>query len=78
MTSPLETPSDFTKLNLEGVINRLQYVGEAITLTRQCLEGKVPLIGFSGAPVRTLTFICYAIYVYNFHFVIVDVNGLHD
>ncbi|GLV46315.1 Uroporphyrinogen decarboxylase [Carabus blaptoides fortunei] len=50
LTSPLETPSDFTKLNLEGVINRLQYVGEAITLTRQCLEGKVPLIGFSGAP----------------------------
>lgn len=32
----------------------LRYVGEAISLTRQKLEGKVPLIGFTGAPVRIL------------------------
>ena len=30
----------------------LGYVFRAITLTRVKLEGKVPLIGFSGAPVR--------------------------
>merc|ERR1719312_1740267 len=28
----------------------LKYVYDAITLTRQRLEGKVPLIGFTGAP----------------------------
>ena len=30
---------------------KLGYVYEAITLTRHKLEGKVPLLGFSGAPV---------------------------
>jgi len=34
----------------------LGYVFQAITLTRSKLEGKVPLIGFSGAPVRMKTF----------------------
>jgi uroporphyrinogen decarboxylase len=29
----------------------LGYVGAAITLTRHSLQGKVPLIGFTGAPV---------------------------
>jgi len=29
----------------------LKYVGDAITLTRHKLDGKVPLIGFTGAPV---------------------------
>ena len=33
----------------------LGYVFSAITLTRFKLEGKVPLIGFSGAPVRMYT-----------------------
>ena len=28
----------------------LKYVFDAITLTRHKLEGKVPLIGFTGAP----------------------------
>lgn len=29
----------------------LSYVFDAITLTRKRLEGKVPLLGFTGAPV---------------------------
>lgn len=33
----------------------LGYVFRAITLTRVKLEGKVPLIGFSGAPVRKVS-----------------------
>ncbi|XP_018324900.1 uroporphyrinogen decarboxylase isoform X2 [Agrilus planipennis] len=37
-------------LKVDGAIQRLKYVGEAITLTRHKLEGKVPLFGFSGAP----------------------------
>ena len=35
------------------VQQELGYVFSAITLTRQQLEGKVPLIGFCGAPVST-------------------------
>jgi uroporphyrinogen decarboxylase len=38
-------------LKIDGAVERLKYVGEAITLTRHKLEGKVPLFGFSGAPV---------------------------
>lgn len=47
----LETPEDLAKLNqTPDVSKELGYVFDAITLTRQTLEGKVPLIGFSGAP----------------------------
>ncbi len=45
-------PSDIEKLNKDvDVKKELQYVFEAITLTRHTLNGRVPLIGFSGAPV---------------------------
>lgn len=51
-TDPLQTPADIdTKLNLKAnVKTELKYVYDAITLTRQKLNGKVPLIGFAGAP----------------------------
>jgi uroporphyrinogen decarboxylase len=51
-TDPLNDPSDIEK-KLKKDVNiksDLSYVYEAITLTRHNLEGKVPLIGFSGAP----------------------------
>ncbi len=51
-TSPLKDPKDVDNLETEGAVNRLHYVFDAITLTRKKLEGKVPLIGFTGAPVR--------------------------
>ena len=52
----LETPDDLQKLKLPVDVNtELGYVFSAITLTRQKLEGKVPLIGFCGAPVSSLT-----------------------
>lgn len=47
---PLITPSDLSKLTIEGAVSRLTYVGDAITMMRHKLEGKVPLIGFTGAP----------------------------
>ena len=51
----LETPDDLQKLKLPVDVNtELGYVFSAITLTRQKLEGKVPLIGFCGAPVSSL------------------------
>lgn len=51
-TEPLNTPADTAKLNAIGAVDRLKYVGDAITMMRHKLEGKVPLIGFSGAPVN--------------------------
>lgn len=48
---PLVTPEDLNKLTVDGAVSRLTYVGDAITLMRHKLVGKVPLIGFTGAPV---------------------------
>lgn len=48
---PLMSPSELEHLNEKGAVQRLTYVGDAITLTRHKIEGKVPLIGFTGAPV---------------------------
>ncbi|KAJ0179327.1 hypothetical protein K1T71_005039 [Dendrolimus kikuchii] len=47
---PLQNPSEINQLQKEGAVSRLLYVGDAITLTRHKIEGKVPLIGFTGAP----------------------------
>lgn len=48
---PLVVPADLNKLNKEvDVKKELGYVMEALTLTRHKLQGRVPLIGFSGAP----------------------------
>nr|XP_022313045.1 uncharacterized protein LOC111118050 [Crassostrea virginica] len=47
----LQTPEDLKKLNtIVDVTQELHYVMDAITLTRQRLEGRCPLIGFAGAP----------------------------
>ncbi|XP_013134984.1 PREDICTED: uroporphyrinogen decarboxylase [Papilio polytes] len=48
--SPLQSPSEIDQLQEDGAVSRLTYVGDAITLTRHKIEGKVPLIGFTGAP----------------------------
>ena len=54
----LETPDDLQKLKTPvDVDTELGYVFSAITLTRQKLEGKVPLIGFCGAPVSSFTIV---------------------
>ncbi|XP_022097152.1 uroporphyrinogen decarboxylase-like isoform X2 [Acanthaster planci] len=47
----LNCPEDLARLKSDvDVTEALSYVFDAITLTRRRLEGKVPLIGFSGAP----------------------------
>ena len=51
LPEPLLDPSHMSRLKMPDVEKALGYVGEAITLTRHSLEGKVPLIGFTGAPV---------------------------
>ncbi|KAF8558811.1 uroporphyrinogen decarboxylase [Imleria badia] len=49
-TKPLSVPEDVQGLQTDRVTERLQYVYDAITLARTRLAGRVPLIGFCGAP----------------------------
>lgn len=50
LPQPINTPDDLKRLTLDGALSRLTYVGDAITMMRHKLEGRVPLIGFTGAP----------------------------
>lgn len=52
------TQTDVDNLQIEGVEEKLFYVMEAISLTKQALNNRVPLIGFAGAP---WTIFCYMI-----------------
>nr|XP_057923328.1 uroporphyrinogen decarboxylase [Doryrhamphus excisus] len=48
---PLKDPEDLQRLSTKVDVDKaLGYVFQAITLTRHKMEGKVPLIGFTGAP----------------------------
>ena len=55
---PIESPADIDKLKLFEPREALSHVLEAITLVQHELNGRVPLIGFSGAP---FTLASYAI-----------------
>ncbi|XP_034479973.1 uroporphyrinogen decarboxylase isoform X1 [Drosophila innubila] len=50
LPQPIVTPEDLKRLTPDGALSRLTYVGDAITMMRHKLEGRVPLIGFTGAP----------------------------
>ena len=47
---PLRTPADFARLRDAAPEEDLGYVLDAIRLARRALGGRVPLIGFAGAP----------------------------
>ncbi|KAL7266752.1 Uroporphyrinogen decarboxylase in heme biosynthesis [Rhizina undulata] len=48
---PLRSPENLKKLRTDVDVNEeLGYVFEAITLTREKLDGRAPLLGFIGAP----------------------------
>lgn len=49
-THPLRSEIDIQNLFIPDPYNELRYVLDAIRLTKQSLENKVPLIGFSGSP----------------------------
>jgi uroporphyrinogen decarboxylase len=51
LPEPLVDPSHLARLHTDvNVDKELGYLFEAITLTRKGLDGRVPLIGFVGAP----------------------------
>jgi uroporphyrinogen decarboxylase len=54
--APIRSRDDLKHLNIEGVTARLSYVMDAIRLTKEKLGGRVPLIGFSGAPWTLATY----------------------
>jgi uroporphyrinogen decarboxylase len=52
----IQSEADLKKLRLADPENDLQYVLQAIRLTKEGLSNRVPLIGFAGAP---FTIFCY-------------------
>src|SRR3954471_13331726 len=54
----IETQKDIDALVTTGAEESLKYVFDALTLTKKELYGRVPLIGFAGAP---WTILCYMI-----------------
>lgn len=55
---PVHTEKDLTRLHIPEVHDELGYVFDALKLTKQTLAGRVPLIGFAGAP---WTLLCYMV-----------------
>ena len=53
---PIRSADDLKGLNTTDLVDRLQYVMDAIRLTKTKLNGRVPLIGFSGAPWTLMTY----------------------
>lgn len=56
--NPIRTVDDAFSILAEDVPGKLEHVMDAITLTRKELNGRVPLIGFAGAP---WTLFCYMV-----------------
>lgn len=55
-SNPIRTKEDIEKLEVD-VLPRLQYVADAIKVIQQRLNGKVPLIGFAGAPFTVMSYL---------------------
>ncbi len=55
---PVRSEKAIENLNIEGVVERLDYVMQAVKMTKEKLAGRVPLIGFSGSP---WTLACYMV-----------------
>ncbi len=47
---PLRRPADIDRLGVPDPSTELRYVTDAVNLIRRELDGRVPLIGFSGSP----------------------------
>ena len=58
LPQPIKSLSDVEKLYMPDVEDKLGYVFEALRMTKAALDGRVPLIGFAGAP---WTLLCYMV-----------------
>ncbi len=58
LPDPIQTEKDLQRIRVPDIQETLHYVFDAIKLTKQALNGKVPLIGFAGAP---WTILCYMV-----------------
>ena len=56
--NPIRTIQDLNNVIIPNIEERLGYVMDAIKLTKELLNNRVPLIGFAGAP---WTIFCYAV-----------------
>ncbi|MDB5025909.1 MAG: uroporphyrinogen decarboxylase [Mucilaginibacter sp.] len=54
--NPVRNRADVDALETE-VAGKLQYVGDAIKVIQQRLNGKIPLIGFAGAPFTVMSYL---------------------
>lgn len=53
---PVRTSADIDKLHIPDPMDKLDYVMKAITAINKGLDGRVPLIGFTGAPWTLATY----------------------
>lgn len=58
LPEPIKSVHDFDRIRVPDVNETLQYVFDAIKLTKRELNHRVPLIGFAGAP---WTILCYMV-----------------
>ncbi len=58
LPDPIKSYDDIKKLQVPDITEKLGYVFDALRLTRETLNGRVPLIGFAGAP---WTLLCYMV-----------------
>lgn len=58
LPNPIKTNADLNRVRVPDVHETLGYVFDAIKLIKQELNGRVPLIGFAGAP---WTLLCYMV-----------------
>jgi uroporphyrinogen decarboxylase len=54
----IKEQKDIDALNINDIEEKLNYVTNALSLTKRELNGRVPLIGFAGAP---FTILCYMV-----------------
>ncbi|MEC5146629.1 uroporphyrinogen decarboxylase [Chitinophaga sp. 212800010-3] len=58
LPDPIKSAADLSRICVPDVHERLHYVFDALKLTKKTLDGRVPLIGFGGAP---WTLLCYMV-----------------
>lgn len=54
--NPVRTQADVDALQTD-VLDRLQYVADAVKVIQQRLNGRIPLIGFAGAPFTVMSYL---------------------